>query len=198
MLEPDLGTIDVTIPTDHGRRRRKGIRLHRSPSLPSSATTHESCIPVTTPARTLEDLKRVVSPGLHRKATRQAEFLKLDLGEITTDRTRSELERTFLQLCRRHRLPKPLVNTRIGPFTVDFFWPAAGLVVETDAYATHQGRQAFEDDRARELYLHAQGLILRRFTDAQIYGQPAAVMHSVKQALALSSSQRRTTRQSGG
>jgi very-short-patch-repair endonuclease len=196
MLEPARGPIDVTIPTVNGRRRREGIRLHRSPSMPGSATIREDGIPVTTPARTLADLRRVVSPGLHRRAIRQAEYRKLDLGPVRTDGTRSDLERAFLTLCRGHRLPMPLVNAKLGPYTVDFYWPDAGLVVETDAYATHQGRQAFEDDRARELYLHAQGLIVRRFTDVQVYGQRDAVIHAVRQALALSSSQRRTKRQS--
>jgi very-short-patch-repair endonuclease len=198
MLEPARGQIDVTIPTASGRRRRKGIRVHRSPSMPGADTTREDGIAVTTPARTLEDLKRVVSPGLYRRAVRQAEYLRLDLGETTTDGTRSDLERAFLRLCRRHQLPPPQVNAKIGPYTVDFYWPDAGLVVETDTYATHGGRQAFEDDRARELYLHAQGLIVRRFTDTQIYGQPDAVMHAVRQELARSSRYAGTKRQSRG
>ena len=187
MLKPARDLIEVTIPTANGRRRRKGIRLHRSLSMPVSDTTLEHGIAVTSPARTLEDLRRVVSPGLYRKATRQAEYLKLDLGHIRTDATRSELERAFLALCRRHRLPMPLVNTKVGPYTVDFYWPDASLVVETDAYATHLGRQAFEDDRNRDLYLSGHGLTVRRFTDTQIYGQPGAVIHAVRRELALSS-----------
>jgi hypothetical protein len=49
MLKPARGLIEVTIPTANGRRRRKGIRLHRSPSMPNTATTHEDGIAVTTP-----------------------------------------------------------------------------------------------------------------------------------------------------
>jgi hypothetical protein len=30
--------------------------------------------------------------------------------------TRSELERRFLSLCRRHRLPTPEVNARVGRY----------------------------------------------------------------------------------
>jgi very-short-patch-repair endonuclease len=198
MLEPARGLIDVTIPTASGRRRRKGIRIHRSPSMPIADTTCEDGIAVTTPARTLEDLKRVVNHGLHRRAVRQAEYLRLDLGEITTDRTRSDLERAFLRLCRRHQLPPPQVNAKIGPYTVDFYWPDAGLVVETDAYATHRGRQAFEDDHARDLYLHARGLAVRRFTDSQVYGQPEAVMRAVGKEVARSSRSAGRKRQSAG
>jgi very-short-patch-repair endonuclease len=187
MLEPRGGPIDVTIPSSSGRKRRKGIRLHRSPSMPNDATTRQDGIAVTTPARTLTDLKRVVSPGLHRKATRQAEFLKLDIGEIVTDHTRSEGERRFLGVCRRHRVPPPQVNVRVGPYTVDFLWPDAGLVVEVDGYDGHRGRQGFEDDHARELYLVGRGLRLRRFTNSQVYNQGEAVTRAVLAELALSS-----------
>jgi very-short-patch-repair endonuclease len=174
------GPVDVTIPTSAGRRRRRGLRIHRSPYLPVNATTTRDRIAVTTAARTLRDLPRVVPPALVRKATRQAEYLGLPLGAIQTDGTRSDLERAFLVLCRRHRLPAPVANATIGPYTVDFLWPDHHLVVETDAYATHRGRQAFEDDRARELYLHAAGYRLRRFTDNQVYGQPAALAASLR------------------
>jgi very-short-patch-repair endonuclease len=100
-----------------------------------------------------------------------------------------------LALCIRNDIPTPLVNIKIGPYTVDFYWPDAGLVVETDSYATHQGQQAFEDDHARELYLHARGLVVRRFTDRQIVGQPEAVMHAVRRELARSSRYAGTKRQ---
>jgi very-short-patch-repair endonuclease len=86
---------------------------------------------------------------------------------------------------------------RIGPFTVDFYWPDSGLVVETDAYATHRGRQAFEDDHARELYLAGRGLRLRRFTDSQVYAQSKAVAAAVRDELASSSGYAGTKRQSG-
>ena len=197
LLEPTNGPIDVTIPSSAGRRKRRGIRLHRSPSLPSHATTEQNGIAVTTPARTLADLRRIVSPGLHRKATRQAEFLNLDLGELVTDHTRSEGERRFLGTCRRHRIPRPEVNVRIGPYTVDFYWPDAGLVVEIDGYDGHRGRQAFEDDHARELYLAGRGLRLRRFTNAQVYDQTRAVAHAVQAELAPFRPMRTQKRQSG-
>ena len=167
---------------DPDDRRPAKARWDPPPSVPSvlrSAITHQSRIPVTTPTRTLADLKRVISPGLHRKATRQAEFLNLDLGEIVTDHTRSETEQRLLRICRQHRIPQPQVNVRIGPFTVDFHWPDFGLVVEVGSYGSHPGRQALDDDHARELYLAARGLRLRRFSDTQIFGQPAQVAASV-------------------
>jgi very-short-patch-repair endonuclease len=94
-------------------------------------------------------------------------------------------------------VPPPQVNVRIGPYTVDFYWPDAALVVEIDGYESHRGRQAFEDDRARELYLAGQGLRVRRFSNAQVYGQAGGVADAVLSELALSRPIRTETRQSG-
>jgi hypothetical protein len=179
MLRPIGGHVDVTIATYAGRRRRNGIRIHRSPSVLLSTITHESGIPVTTAARTLADLKGVISPGLHRKATRQAEYLKLDLGDILTDHTRSETERRARLICKRNDVPPPESNVPIGPYTVDLFWSEFGLVVEIDSFGTHGGRQGFEDDRAMEMYLTRVGLRLRRFSDTQVWNQPDAVAASI-------------------
>jgi hypothetical protein len=90
-----------------GRDKRRDIHLHRSPSLTTTATTRHKRIAVNTPARTLTDLRRTIDPALYRKAVREAEFRNLALGAAPTDHTRSELERAFLRLCRRRRLPLP-------------------------------------------------------------------------------------------
>ena len=55
--------------------------------------------------------------------------------------------------------------------------------METDGYAAHRGRQAFLDDRARELELSARGLRLRRFSDEQIDSEPAGVVAAVVREL---------------
>jgi very-short-patch-repair endonuclease len=140
-------------------------------------------IPVTTPARTVVDLRRCAQPATLRKAVREAEFRGLDLGDTPIDRTRSELERAFLRLCRRYRLPQPEVNVLVAGFTVDFLWRDHRLVVETDGYRAHRGRQAFEDDRERELALGLLGIRLRRFSDHQVNRRPADVAAAVRAAL---------------
>lgn len=183
LLTPTRGIVDVTAPIPGGRKQRAGIRLHRSPSLPDAATTRRNGIAVTTTARTLADLRRAVPAEVLRRAIRQAEFRNLDLGPVRSDRTNSELERAFLRLCRRHRLPTPEVNVRVGRFKVDFLWREQGLVVETDGYAAHRGSQAFEDDHQRELELHAGGWRVRRFTNHQVRRQPQAVAAAVAAAL---------------
>ena len=75
------------------------------------------------------------------------------------------------------------MNVRIGDFTVHCRWREERLIVETDGYAAHRGRQAFEDDHTRELALHADGYRLRRFTDRQVRRQTDAVAAVVVRAL---------------
>ncbi len=152
----------------------------------SWAVTHRG-IPVTTPERTIADLRHVVSPWEWRRALRQAEFKRLPLASIETDRTRSDLERDFLRLCRRHGLPAPEVNVKVGGWTVDFLWRAQRLAVETDFYGYHRGRTAFRDDRARDLELRRRGFAIHRFSEEQIDEQPETVAADLRDALGLAS-----------
>jgi len=99
------------------------------------------------------------------------------------DKTRSELEFLFLDLCRRHRLPAPEVNIRIGSLLVDFVWRSQRLIVETDGYRYHRGRVAFEDDRARDLKLRALGYDVIRLTHRQVMSSSEEVLAILKKAL---------------
>lgn len=178
------GPVDVLAPGDAGKARRKGIRLHRSTSLMPADVTLRAGIPVTTPARTLSDLRRAVGANEHRRATRQAEVLGLPLGDETeTDRTRSDLERDFLRLCRRYRLPPPAVNARIGPDLVDFLWRERRLIVETDGYRYHRGKAAFEDDRDRDLRLRDAGYEVIRLSERQLNEEADRVAGTLVAAL---------------
>ena len=184
LLRPMEGPVEVSVRTQSGRGARRGIRLHRRAALSSEAVTLRNLIPVTTPAQTIEDLRRVVSPSLQRRALRQAEVRRLTLGPIGRgDRTRSELERRFLDLCRRNRIAAPLVNVRIGRWTVDFLWPEQRLVVETDSWRFHAGSVAFEDDHARDVDLRRRGYAVHRFSERQIRQEEAVVAADVAAAL---------------
>lgn len=194
LLRPLDGPIHVSVPSHTGRGKRKGIRLHRCPSLTAavpdhherprpSLTTIRNRIPVTTVPRTIEDLEGSIPDHLHRRAIRQAELAGHSLGATEADRTRSDLERDFLRLCRRHGLPAPEVNARIGRLTVDFLWRAQQLVVETDGYSYHRGSVAFEDDHARDLHLRRLGLTVHRYTGAQLRNYPAEVVAELGEVL---------------
>jgi predicted transcriptional regulator of viral defense system len=63
--------IDVTVPSRSGRKRRRGIRVHRSSRLTAEEVMTREGIPVTTVARTLLDLADVLpSQALKRPSTK--------------------------------------------------------------------------------------------------------------------------------
>jgi len=100
-------------------------------------------------------------------------------AENLTKRTRSDLELLFLRLCRRHGLPRPEVNAKLGSIEVDFLWRERRLIVETDGYRYHRGKEAFEDDRARDLKLRELGYEVIRLTYRQVIDQPEQTAHAL-------------------
>jgi very-short-patch-repair endonuclease len=89
-----------------------------------------------------------------------------------------------LSICRRHRIPRPEVNVRLGRFLVDFLWQKERLVVETDSYLFHRGQVAFQDDRARDLELIRRGYRVLHLSELQINDEPRQVAEGVAAALA--------------
>lgn len=204
--------IDVTAP---GRRGREpsGIDAHRHGSLHPSDRTVERGVPCTTLARTLLDLAGVVSPRQLRNAITQAEVQGLfDLGAVRRviarsrrrrgvarlrraislldpddQRTRRELERRFLALCRRADLPAPEVNAPLSPAGIpieaDFLWRDARLIVETDGRATHGTARAFEEDRRRDQRLTLAGWDVIRCTWNQVVHEPESLIHTIRTLL---------------
>jgi very-short-patch-repair endonuclease len=180
------GPTHVTVPTENGRKRRRGIALHRSSTLLPSQVILEDSIPVTKPARTLADLSRTLPEYRFAPILLRAEKRWPDIGSWgggTEDPDRTELERRFLALCRRHSLPKPDCQVIIGPYTVDFLWPAANLIVEVDGWETHGTRTAFESDRARDAWLTSRGYRVVRFTWRQVKHDGTGVAQTVRAIL---------------
>jgi len=97
--------------------------------------------------------------------------------------TRAELEPLFLSLVAQAELPRPVSNVMVGDHEVDFLWPASGLVVETDGYAFHRGRDAFEADRRRDADLQAAGMRVMRVTWRQVTREPRLVSARLRAAL---------------
>jgi Transcriptional regulator, AbiEi antitoxin/Protein of unknown function (DUF559) len=194
----------VIVAGDGGRAARAGIRVHRSTSLVPAQVTLCRGVPVTTPARTIADLRRAAAGGLPgalsqrelRAAVRQANVLGLPIdGEDAEDRTRSDLEGAFLGLCRSYHIPQPEVNVRVGPYLVDFLWKEQRLVVETDGYLYHRGKTAFQDDRGRDLELMRHGYRVLRLAERQVEAAPGHVAGAL--ALALALDKRRSDRTAG-
>jgi very-short-patch-repair endonuclease len=182
------GPVHVSVPTTAGRRRREGIGIHRSSTLgrPGQMTVRKE-IPVTTPARTLSDLRRTLPKQQYLAALRRAERRGLDTGphRYPDDPEPSEIERRMLALCRRHSLPLPLTQQIIGPYTIDFLWPLANLIVETDGWEIHRTRSAFESDRSRDAWLTARGYRVVRFTWGQLTEDGPGVAQTLRRILGL-------------
>jgi Protein of unknown function (DUF559) len=143
-------SIHVTVPITSGKRRRSGIVLHRSSTLTPGHCTRRDGIPVTTPDRTLADLRGILSPAGFSAALREAEFLRLPIGERPeTSRTRSELEQLF-------------------------------LIIEVDGWESHRTRSAFEEDRARDARLSVLGFQVVRFTWRKMESDSRGVARTIR------------------
>jgi very-short-patch-repair endonuclease len=196
------------VPTHVGRKKPRGVDLHRVATLQPNDVTERSAIPVTTLPRTLADLAGVLDDKQLKSAVRQSERIhRLDLAELrvsldafprTSARharlrrlldayvpaaTDSELEAAFLELCADHGLPMPETQVPIGRYRVDFLWRDLNLVVETDGRDAHDGFIAFRDDRVRDRALKAAGLEVLRFTGAEVSRERRTVAHEVAAAI---------------
>jgi very-short-patch-repair endonuclease len=187
--------------------RPRGVRVHRVRALHPNETTNLKHIPITTPARTLLDLASVLprrqleqalAEALRRRLTNPPALHSLlarrsgrpgvpNLRRLLEDDpafTRSELEERFLALIREAGLHAPEVNTRLGPYEIDFLWPEQRLAVELDGWSWHADRKAFEDDRRRDADLLARGYRVVRVTWRQIADEPIAVVARIAALLA--------------
>ena len=209
-LLPERGElIDVTTP----RRTQvglAGIRLHRPRSLSAADVTTHRGIPVTTVARTLIDLAHGEPEWVVRRAWDQAEMAKLlrplEVAEAIeragprrgirkvkrllfltrpagVERTKSGLEIVFLRLIDGTDLPKPLVNTKICGWEVDFFFRDERLIVETDHPRYHSTALRRLRDEERDRVHRKSGYAVLRVTDADLGMRPTVVVRTVREAL---------------
>lgn len=187
-LGPIAGPVHVTVAAAVRRKPRPGLLIHRSRTLTSSHVTRRHGIAVTTPARTIEDIRAAVVPRLFRRALRQAELAGHRVPHLSvTKRSRSDLELLFFALCEDNGLPRPLVNHRVHGYRVDFFFVEHRLAVETDSWNYHRGSVALEDDHARDLVLRRHGIGTRRYTGDQLEAASDAVVADLREALGAAS-----------
>ena len=183
--------------------------MHRC-ALARRDTMIREGVPVTAPPRTLLDLaaragrselaaavneahvQRLISPATlsHLISTNRGRAGIRALRALAEDHpqmTRSAAERRFLALLRRSGVPLPEANARAAGYEVDFLWREQRLIVETDGWAAHSSRTAFEHDRRRDAELAARGYRVVRITWRQLRGDPTGVV-----ARALAATPRRT------
>jgi len=216
------GPIHVSVPLT-ARRSRDGIEVHRRKLLPSEYATHERILVATVPV-IVTDLAAELRRGPLESAINQADILGLtttpklraavdampirpgrrNLRE-TIDRrtfrfTRSALERAFIPLAMGAGLSRPDTACMVCGWEVDFYWPAIGLVVETDSLTYHRTAQAQDKDRRRDQAHIAAGLTPLRFTHSQIRYEPGyvrAMLATVARRLGRAKEARRQLEQVG-
>lgn len=210
LVEPRRAArIDVSVPGRPGRH--PGLRIHQAAHLGAEDLTAVDGIPVTTVAWTLIDLAASEPRSLEGAFGSAERRGVLDLGALdralarargrrgvgrvralravfapTPEFTRSELERRFLALCRRHKIPGPKANLWISVpgdgFEVDFCWPEARVIVETDS-RWHDDTLSRKRDVQRDEALAAAGWLVIRLRWHDVVETPAATANRIRTAL---------------
>lgn len=195
----ERGGVEVSVPRA-SHLKRPGLTAHRRKRLYRPDVGECNGIPVTSPAMTILDhgarlgrgpLERMINEADMRDLIKPEElraFLDThprqegvgrlkDLMDRRAFRfkTQTELERWFLPIAARAGVPAPLTQHRVNGFKVDFFWPALGLVVETDGLTYHRTPAEQAADRVRDQAHTAAGLTPLRFTHDQVRHEPAQV-----------------------
>ena len=193
------GLVDGCRPGD------RALKVPRSRVLIPQDFTVRKSIPTTSLARTLLDLASTFSASQLESAFTNAERNRLidlaDLRDVASrgpgwrgisklrhildawnpesTQTRSELEMSFLSLCRASGVPSPSVNVSLAGFEVDCLWKDARLVVELDGFVHHSDRGAFERDRSRDLALRRAGYEVIRVTHRMLDAESANLIETI-------------------
>jgi very-short-patch-repair endonuclease len=206
--------IDVTAPNRRGRSP-DGVAAHRDGSLQPIDKTTLYGIPCTAVERTILDFAGVEPDWRVRKVVAQAEVLRildkpklrallkrsrrrrgvarlrliLDSIDPQTKRTRSELERLFLEMCRKRSIPEPEVNVWLPApdgrhYQADFLWRDSKLIIEADSRRFHDTDSAFVDDRKRQQQLELAGWRVSRCTWEEVEQEPRRLARSVEGLIA--------------
>lgn len=187
---------EVTVPARLARRR-PGLRVHRRRE-PGERHVVDG-VPVTDPVCTLVDLATCVPIGVVEAAINEADHLDLVDPETLRERLEllprwpgsgrlrtlldrqtltlaaTELERRFLRIVSRARLPMPTTQRRLGGHRVDFFWADLNLVVEADGLRYHRTPARQSADMRRDHAHVSAGRTTLRFSHAQVRYEPAYV-----------------------
>lgn len=190
-------------------KSRDGLRIHRIRKIDRREVRRHQGLWVSSPARavlelaatgTAKELARAIDEGLAyprftpkelrevlqrnrpcRGAARLAEVLG---DETATATSRSRKEKRLLRLLRDAGLPLPETNVPFGRFELDFFWRRERLAVELDSFSFHQGPDAFNRDREKNLVARDARVDLLRFTGDHVENRPTMVVARIAGELA--------------
>lgn len=201
----------VTVGRDRSRLTRQAVTIHRRDLGPDERVFRDG-VWVTSALRTVLDLCRslplaeavAVTDSALRHGLVTVEELTAALVELPAGRGRPRIARVLRlvdpasgsvleSLCR-----VLLVQAGLGPEEsqlvirsvrgrvlgrVDFAWPSARLVVETDGFAFHADRTSYRNDRRRTNDLVLAGWRVLRFSWEDVVHHPDEVVAAVRAAL---------------
>jgi hypothetical protein len=199
--------VTAFVPRHHPAPR--GVVRHRARNLVDEDRAMVDGIPVTSVARTQLDLAwKLRGDRMARLLSRSEELGLLDLvaTNAVIDRnrghhgakrlryalaiyeppawTRSEFERRFVACLVEAGLPRPATGWNEVGHEIDVYWPDLRFGIELDAFETHRTRQAFEDDRERDLDFALAEVDVRRVSEQQFRRDPAKVVARVAKLVA--------------
>lgn len=202
------GRIDVSVQRTV-KVRRRGLRVHRRPTLRAEDIGHRKGIPVTTVARTLVDIATELDEIAVERAVNEADkrdFIDPEALRAALDRYESEpgapllrklldkrtfrlsdsdLEILFRPIAAEAGLPLPLSKQVVNGWEVDFYWPGLGLVVETDGLRYHRTASTQTRDARRDRAHSLAGMTPLRFAHYEIKHEPVRVRTELTRAAAL-------------
>jgi very-short-patch-repair endonuclease len=207
LLERVPPIIDVVLIGN--RTGPRNVRTHRVKDLHPDDRTSRHGIPITTVPRTLLDLAAVADERQLRRAVNNAArggwlnrraiddllerhphrrgiaAFRAVVADVTTQtrRTRSDFEVSFERLCRKHGLPKPVINGIVEGIEVDAHFPGTNLTVELDSYEYHRTPYEFDQDRRRDAQLKKRGYEVLRVSEMWFDSDPREVAETISELL---------------
>jgi predicted transcriptional regulator of viral defense system len=189
-----LGLLDdeprlIHVSTPRQCRSLRGIRVHQRRTL---ERIWRKGLPVTTLPQTVVDFSARAPLRLVRRALAKADYQgTLNIEEIEAAlgrgrrgskklrfalerhqpelaRTKSRLERMFLEICEQQGWPTPEVNEYIAGWQVDALWLDKRIAVELDGYGNHHSPAQLKRDRRKELELRRAGFTPVRYSEEQL------------------------------
>ena len=173
-----------------GAHRRVGIRHHQTRTLTAKDVRTHRGLRVTSPERTLRDIRPRLTARQFARAVNDARLARLltlehaaELTGATRRATRSGFEDDVLAAILARGLPEPEVNVPVLGFEVDLYFREHGIVVEIDDYRYHADPAAFARERRESEAMAAARLALNRISGERWGADPQGVLASLEQAL---------------
>ena len=203
----------VTVPPGARTGRENGVVQQAAP-LAADEVTVVRGLTCTTPGRTVADCLRHLDAMLSVPIGDAALRLGLLTGDaldaavarrrwprataasalvpLLDGRRESAVESRSAVVMHRYDLPRPAVQLRIfderGRFVgrPDFVWLEQGVVGEADGLGKYDGDAGavVAAERGRQARLQALGLVVVRWTEQQLYGDPPLLVQQLRAALA--------------